>query len=76
MRLTYDGLIVDPCIPSDWKEFTIVRKWRAATYTITVKNPDGVQKGIKSITLNGEKVCNPLKAQNPGTDNSVVVIMG
>ena len=32
------------------------RKFRGAEYIITVKNPDGVQKGVKSITFDGKVV--------------------
>jgi len=42
---TYDGLIVNPCIPSSMKEFTVVRKFRDAEYTIKVLNPAGKQHG-------------------------------
>jgi len=55
IRPEYDRLIVDPCIPADWREFTVTRKWRGATYHIHVSNPDGVQKGVRSLTVDGEK---------------------
>ncbi len=76
IRMTFDSLIVDPCIPSDWKEFSVVRQWRGAEYRIVVKNPDGVQKGVVSMQLNGEKTCNPVKACPPGTVNDLIVTMG
>jgi N,N'-diacetylchitobiose phosphorylase len=56
VRVAFDGLIVDPCIPSDWKEFNVTRKWRGATFEITVKNPSGVQNGVTSVMLNGDPV--------------------
>ena len=40
---TYEGLRVNPCIPADLKEFTVLRKWREAEYVITVRNPNGKQ---------------------------------
>lgn len=54
VRPTYNGLEVDPCIPTDWKEFKITRKFRGATYHIEIKNPNGVSKGVKALTVNGE----------------------
>lgn len=54
VRPTYSGLEVDPCIPGDWKEFKITRKFRGATYYIEIKNPNGVSKGVKALTVNGE----------------------
>jgi cellobiose phosphorylase len=41
---TYDGLVINPCLPATMKEFTVVRKFRDAEYTITVLNPNGKQK--------------------------------
>ena len=43
IRPTYQGLMVNPCIPADLKEYTVTRKWRDAEYVITVKNPNGKQ---------------------------------
>lgn len=73
---TYDGLIIDPCIPSDWDEFEIIRKWRGAEYKIKVSNPKHVEKGIKSINLNGRKITGPIPIQDAGTENMVKVVMG
>ena len=44
IRPTYEGLMVNPCIPADLKEYKVVRKWREAEYVITVKNPNGKQR--------------------------------
>jgi cellobiose phosphorylase len=51
----YYGLVVDPCIPSDWKEYTVTRRFRGADYRITVKNPDGVCMGVKRLIVDGDK---------------------
>jgi cellobiose phosphorylase len=73
----YDGLLIDPCIPRDWEEFTIRRTFRGAVYTITIKNPDGVSRGVKQITLDGEKLSdNTLPIFEPGTEHEVNVILG
>jgi N,N'-diacetylchitobiose phosphorylase len=76
VRLAFDGLVVDPCIPADWPGFTVVRQWRGATYDITVRNPDGVQKGVRSVTLNGQPAAFPITPQAAGTVNEVLVVMG
>lgn len=44
---SYDGLIIDPCIPSDMKEYVIYRRFREAEYTIRILNPDGKNKADK-----------------------------
>lgn len=73
----FDGLKVDPSIPSDWNGFTAVRKFRGATYNITVKNPEHICKGIKSVAVNGEIVgSNILPVFPKGSEVSVEVVMG
>jgi N,N'-diacetylchitobiose phosphorylase len=76
VRLGFDGMIVDPCIPGDWNEFRVTRQWRGATFKITVRNPNGVQKGVTATTLNGKLVQGPIKPQPAGSVNEVVVAMG
>lgn len=71
----FDSLEINPCIPSDWKEFMVEREWKGAVYKIHVSNPDGVMKGIKSITLNGETV-EKINSMPAGTINQVEVTMG
>ena len=53
IRADYNGLIIDPCIPADWNEFTVKRVFRGTSYNITVKNPSHVCKGIVSILVDG-----------------------
>ncbi|MBR3408520.1 MAG: glycosyl transferase [Paludibacteraceae bacterium] len=48
---TYEGLRVNPCIPSDMKEYKVTRKWRDAEYVITVKNPNGKQRLAEPVVL-------------------------
>ena len=76
IRLAFDGLIIDPCIPADWREFQVRRQWRGAIYHITVRNPHGVEKGIKNMTLNGEPVEGTIPQQKPGSSHTVVATMG
>ena len=52
----YDGLVIDPCIPAECSGFSAVRRFRGAVYDITVKNPDGAERGVKSMTVNGQKI--------------------
>jgi len=49
----YDGLIVNPCIPADWKGFTVNRKFRGANYEIRISNPDGRMSGVRKLSLDG-----------------------
>lgn len=71
----FDGLAIAPCVPGDWKEFEVKRKWRGAEYQIHVTNPKGVEKGVASITLDGKKV-EKLPILPQGTVCQVEVTMG
>ena len=74
---TLDGLSVDPCIPSAWKEYTVHRKYRGADYDITVKNPNAVQKGVASVTVDGAPLTgNVLPIAPKGAKVTVEVTMG
>ena len=52
----YDGLKIDPSIPSDWDGFSAQRIYRGAKYNITVKNPEHISKGVRSIICDGVKL--------------------
>ena len=52
----YEGLAVRPCLPSTAREYTVRRRFRDAEYTITVKNPEGRQTGVSSMTVDGNPV--------------------
>ena len=71
-----DGLRVDPCIPKDLKEFEVTRRFRGAVYHIRVENPNGAEKGIASVTLNGSPLESSLLPILPeGAEAEVVVTL-
>ena len=74
IRPTYDGIEIDPCIPSTLKEYTVHRVLRDATFDITVKNPDGKQSGVTAIVLDGKAVEHTTIPATPG-HHIVEVIM-
>ena len=75
VRPDFDELVIDPCIPGDWKEFSVIRRWRGAEYRIHVVNPNGVEKGVASMTLNGF-AADHISVQQPGTVANIEVVMG
>jgi cellobiose phosphorylase len=54
----YNGLVIDPCIPGIWKEFKVIKHFRGAVYEIHVRNPKGISKGVKQVTVDGIEVAN------------------
>jgi len=77
IRAAYDGLEVDPTVASDWKEFSIQRNFRGARYDIQVSNPDGVEKGVNRITVDGKEIAgNILPVFSDNKTHTVKVVMG
>ena len=70
----YEGLRIDPCLPSTAKEYTVKRRFRGALYHIHVVNPDGHQKGVKRISLDGKAVSGNLVPWSEG-EHQVEVVM-
>lgn len=56
VRPDFDRLVVDPCVPPDWKRFSVRRVWRGAAYDIHVENPDGACRGVRSVRVDGKIV--------------------
>ena len=56
IRPEFAGLLVDPCIPAEFKEITVTRKFRGSVYRIHITNPNGLEKGVKKLVINGETV--------------------
>ena len=72
----YRGLIIDPCIPSDWNQFTVNRRFQNKMLNIKVQNPTGISKGVKELKLNGEKIKgNFIRIDLLKETNSVEVLM-
>ena len=77
VRPTYEGLIIDPCIPDTRDGYKVSRRFRGATYEIEVKNPNHVQRGVTSLTVDGENVeGNVLPLIESGQTCRVVCVMG
>ena len=74
---THKGLSIDPCVPKGFGDFELTRKFREGTYNIKVVNPDNVEKGVKSITVDGKTLSGCVVPYEKGkTHYDVVVTMG
>ena len=74
---TLKGLSVNPCVPGDFGDFDLVRKYREGTYRIHVSNPDHVEKGVAYIMVDGEKMEGCVIPYIKGkTDYQVEIVMG
>ena len=72
----YDGLIIDPCIPGAWSEYSIVRQFRGSSYTIKIENPDHLEKGVVSLNVDGKVIAgNMIPIKKSGSTCQVIVTL-
>jgi cellobiose phosphorylase len=77
VRPVFDGLLIDPCIPAGMRGFSVIRHFQNAVYRITVDNSAGVEKGVKSLTLDGKPLNGVvLPALGDGQTHEISVVMG
>ena len=55
LQIKKGKLIIEPCIPDDWKEYEIRYHFKSSIYHIKVKNPDRKNTGVTQILCNGEE---------------------
>ncbi|MBE5804730.1 MAG: glycosyl transferase [Clostridiales bacterium] len=73
----WDGLKVDPCIPHTWDGYKISRRFRNATYDITIDNSAHVCRGVKAVTVDGKAIeGNVLPVFSDGKVHEVKVVLG
>ena len=72
-----DTLKVDPCIPGNWPGFQLTYRFGRTPYRVRVENPEGVNRGIRQIMLNGLSLPdNRIPLTDDGRQHEVRVIMG
>ncbi|MBE6837405.1 MAG: N,N'-diacetylchitobiose phosphorylase [Ruminococcus sp.] len=77
MRPNAEGLVIDPSIPSAWDGFKIEKNFRGKHLSIDIQNPDHVQSGVKSVTVNGEKLDGNFVCECKMTDQTnITVVLG
>lgn len=54
LKKNADRLVIDPCIPKDWKEYSLQYRYGNTYYRIRVINPNGVNSGVKKLFLDGK----------------------
>jgi cyclic beta-1,2-glucan synthetase len=70
-------LRIDPCIPTDWPGYEIAYRYGESTYRIWVDNPDGIGRGVRKVTLDGEESADgEIRLADDGQEHRVKVLMG
>jgi cellobiose phosphorylase len=76
VRPTLDGLLIDPCLPSDWENISVERKFRETRYKINIQKQKGKNKGVVDVIVDGDKMeGNVISKTNPGGQVKVNVKM-
>lgn len=76
VRPTLDGLLISPCVPDSWEDFSFVREFRGATYKIKFRNPQKVSRGVKLIKVDGQEIKGNLLPVFKSGEHEVEVLMG
>jgi len=77
IRPVLEGLLVDPKIPNGWKGFKVSRPFRQALYEIEVSNPDGMNRGVKSLDIDGQRITgNVVPPHRDGRTHRVHAVLG
>jgi len=72
----YNGIKIDPCIPSQWKEIKIQKRFRGKQLNIKIENKSGIEKGVEKIIINGNEINGNFILENLLTKkNDIIVIM-
>jgi cyclic beta-1,2-glucan synthetase len=71
-----ERLTIDPCIPPDWAGFEMTYRYRSATYTIRVENPERLESGAVCIELDNQTLSEPaFTLADDGQHHHVRVVM-
>jgi cellobiose phosphorylase len=72
-----DRLKIDPCIPGNWPGFRITYRFGKTPYLVRVENPEGVNRGVRQIMLNGISLKgNRVPLIDDGGQHEIRVLMG
>ncbi len=75
LSVKHNILSITPCIPKEWKEYSIKYKYGESIYNISIKNPKGKNTGVESVTINGEKSENKIMLDDSGKIYNIEIIM-
>ncbi len=75
LNVQNDILTIKPCIPKEWRVYSVRYKWKNSLYNIVVENPNGKNTGISKITVNDVEVKDVVRLEeNKGVVNVVAVM--
>ena len=77
IRPDANGIAILPSIPSAWDGFTMKKNFRGKILNISVQNPEHVQSGVKSVSINGNiQESAYIKASALNDTNEIIITLG
>jgi cellobiose phosphorylase len=77
LRTRESTFTLSPCIPRDWPGYKVNYKDGETVYQISVRNPQGVNRRVKQVTLDGEVLSSTeIPLLRDGKTHQVKVEMG
>ncbi|MCX7841464.1 MAG: glycosyl transferase [Clostridia bacterium] len=72
-----ETIVMNPCIPKKWTEYEIQYRYKDTVYEIRVRNPEGVNRGVRKIVIDGAELDgNVIALANDRGRHKVEVVMG
>lgn len=73
----FNGLKIDPCVPSGFKEYTVKRVFRGCTYLVKIQNPKGLCSGVAKLVVDGASIDgNLVPLYHDGKEHEVIAQIG
>lgn len=77
LKIRGDSLVITPCIPGGWKEFTIKYRFKNSLYDINIKNPSCVNEGVVRVQMDGRILLdNTVPLADDKREHYIIVEMG
>ncbi len=73
-KIQKNKLTINPCIPKEWKEYSIKYRYGKTIYNITVKNENGKNTGVEKIIINGKEE-KEIILQDDGKTKEITIIL-
>ena len=56
LKIEKNKLKIEPCIPNDWKEYSMKYQYGNSIYHIHVQNQNGKETGVTRFLLDGQEI--------------------
>ena len=77
LRQAGNALHISPCIPKSWSGYRLSYRDGTTSYEISVENPDGVNRGIRQVSIDGEILPGgKIPLARDGKHHKVDILMG